>query len=244
MSSLTYSSASGGALLVALLLVSACSGSTQGADSDSNAGKGSNADAGSGNSGGVDNNASVSSSPCIDQPCSDTGPRPTPLPRPHCPTTEPNAGDTCSNASLYCEYGDSPAVNCRTAYTCAKADAGTAWVADIALSKVYACDSAASCPSTPAPRTPCDVGSLGSACKYPGLVCSCRLSSHHMPGWSCLGAPENPICPEYLPNIGEGCAPNGVECDYAVDSCDPTPNRTLFCYEGAWERGRDLTCAL
>jgi hypothetical protein len=215
MSLLKSGSASRGAFLAAVLVVNACSGSTQASDSGNNAGKGGNANTagtGSGGGGGADNDASVSSAPCVDQPCTDSGPRPTPLPRPLCPATEPKAGDTCSNASLYCEYGDSPAINCRTAYTCTKADADTVWVADGALSKVYACNPAPSCPSTPAPRPPCDMGGLGSACKFAGLVCSCILSSHETPGWSCLGAPENPVCPEYLPNIGEGCAPNGVEC--------------------------------
>ena len=188
----------------------------------------------------------MSSFPCLDMPCADTGPRPTPLPRPKCPTTEPNAGDACDQEALYCEYGEAPAVYCRSAYTCENAGAGNAWVTDAALTKVYPCTPATPtvCPSAPAARSPCDASLLGLACQYPGLVCHCSLPSKGQPGWACFGAPENLACPEHLPNIGEGCAPNGIECDYAFDSCDPTPDREVFCYEGAWEAGQDLGCPL
>lgn len=187
-----------------------------------------------------------SSLPCIDQACPDTGPRPTPLPRPKCPESAPVAGDPCTDTTLYCSYGDSPAVNCRHAYQCTASAGSSHWEEDPALIKSGPCvqPTAQACPSAPMPRTPCDMASVTLACQYPGLVCQCVLSSRGGAGWQCLGAPENPACPEQLPNVGEGCTPSGLECDYAVNSCDPTPNRTLFCFQGAWEPGQELGCTL
>lgn len=229
-----------------LLSAGACSGSARTDGAAGGAGVGGAAGAGAaGTSPSGAGSGAATSTPCLYQACPDAGPRPTPLPRPKCPSTEPQAGEACSEETLYCGYGDSPAINCRSAYTCTKGDAGTTWVLDPALTKVFPCIPASHCSAAvPALGAACDGADLGLACQYPGLVCHCQYSSHEKPTWTCLGAPQDQACPEALPNIGEGCTPNGIECDYTVDACDPTPDRALFCYEGAWEPGQDLGCAL
>lgn len=237
------------ATILSGLCVVACGGTAERGSSAAGAGgdsAGSIGGSATSPSAGASGSAQASSLPCVDVPCTDTGPRPTTLPRPQCPTTEPSVGDSCTINALYCGYGDSPAANCRRAYTCTQTNGSSQWLLDATVTQAGPCvmPIAGQCPPAAAPRMPCDRGALSVACQYPGLVCQCQLSSRDLPGWVCLGAPENILCPELLPNVGDGCAPNGIECDYAVNSCDPTPNRTLFCYQGAWERGQDLACAL
>lgn len=233
--------------------MAACGGSS--AAGQAAGGAGGALDGGTSSSGGVSSTngggpglagGMASSLPCIDQACPDTGPRPTTLRRPKCPDSAPVVGDPCPDTTLYCSYGDSPAVNCRHAYQCTASAGSSHWEEDPALTKAGPCvpPTARACPSAPMPRTPCDQASVTLACQYPGLVCQCVRSSRGGSGWQCLGAPENTACPEHLPNVGEGCMPSGLECDYAVNSCDPTPNRTLFCFDGAWEPGQELGCTL
>ena len=223
----------------------ASTGTVSGAGGAEAASSGSPETAGAGNGAGIDNSLSF---PCLDEPCAVDGPRPLPLPRPHCPDTEPKAGQTCEMADLYCGYGNSAAASCRRAYRCTSSSSGATWVADETIDKTRPCvePTVAACPANPAPRTRCsDAASYGASCQYPGLVCSCWQSAKgNGPGWACLGAPANLACPEHLPNVGEGCTPSGIECDYALDGCDQVPNSTLFCNEGAWENGQALACLI
>ena len=220
---------------VALLAV-ACGGSAVQGASDAGASGSTSAggpDAGVGGPGA--GAGGPSSSPCLDTPCPDTAPRPTPLPSPKCPEIEPIAGSVCAEAELHCGYGDSPAANCRRSYTCQSSAVGSAWTLD-SVTNTPACNTPGpdQCPAQPMARTSCDARDLGLACAYPGLTCQCDERFKGGFGWSCFGAPENPACPARQPNVGQGCVPNGLACDYVVDGCDAPPNVALECVDGAW----------
>jgi len=173
--------------------------------------------------------------------CMDTGPRPMPLPRPTCPTQQPQVGDACSVADLLCSYGDAPTPRCRAYYHCENGS----WAPDAALNN-YPCLMNADCPDVAANLSQCTLENAGIPCAYPDQLCYCASGKNKQAGapgyWNCYGAPMNQNCPATLPNIGEGCAVQGLECHYAVDGCSAPPHSTVFCREGAWEDGEPLGC--
>jgi hypothetical protein len=168
-----------------------------------------------------------------------------PLPRPVCPELEPDDGASCPNQGLLCSYGDAPVAQCRHAYAC---DASV-WHLDTSRMSSRPCLPLPDdyCPATPQHMQPCTVATPGIPCSYEALSCLC-MAREPRPGaagtWACYGPPENAACPATLPNLGEGCASNGAACDYSFDGCTADPNSSLFCYEGAWERGEGYSCAL
>ncbi len=178
--------------------------------------------------------------PC-EGPCMDTGPRPTPLPRPICPLQEPQVGEACSVPDLLCSYGDAPTPRCRGYYQCENGS----WTEDAALNN-FPCLANADCPATAANVSQCTLENTGIPCAYPDQLCYCASGKNKQTGapgyWNCYGAPVNQDCPATLPNIGEGCAEQGLECHYAVDGCTAPPHSTVFCRDGAWEDGEPLGC--
>jgi hypothetical protein len=175
--------------------------------------------------------------------CMDTGLRPSPLPRPSCPLEEPQRGDPCSAEDLLCGYGDAPTPRCREYYRCQNGG----WTKDPSLDQ-YPCVMNTNCPDMAENLSACTLETAGVPCAYPGLLCFCATGKNSQPGargyWNCYGPPMNSDCPATLPNIGEGCAAQGLECHYAVDGCSAPPHSTVFCREGAWEDGEALICSL
>jgi hypothetical protein len=83
-------------------------------------------------------------------------------------------------------------------------------------------------------------------CVYEDAMCSCMNGVHWASGsdrWLCYGPPRDADCPKSLPNIGEGCATQGVQCSY-LEGCDVPPYSTVFCRNGAWEEGERGTPCL
>lgn len=245
--------------IVALLLASAgCGGSSPvstGSDKAQDAGLSGGTQSfpeGRGGNGSVGVVAGSSPSPCYGG-CSDGASRPSPGPRPQCPPDEPKVGTSCAAGSLACSYGDAPTANCRRHYECS---AGT-WretggVPSTSARPVCLAPAAqqAFCPKEYPHEKSCTVsaaGSSGATCVYGNLVCFCvsRSGESGMAGtWRCYGAPQNTNCPGTLPNIGEGCPSNGVQCQYTVEACSAHPNSWVYCYSGRWERGGPVTGCL
>jgi len=174
--------------------------------------------------------------------CQDDVPRPEPLPRPRCPESEPALDERCAEAGLLCSYGTSPTPHCRRYYKC---EAET-WIPDPAIyDQNYPCEELPSgyCPQEPAHETACTTAAFGLIpCEYDALACYCVANTiEPIPGatgvWKCYGPPADAACPRVLPNIGEGCATQGVECNYTPYLCDAPPYSTVFCYQGEWEEG-------
>jgi len=78
-------------------------------------------------------------------------------------------------------------------------------------------------------------------------MCGCVSGNHWATGndeWLCYGPPGDPSCPGALPNIGEGCSTQGVQCSYLED-CEFPPYSTVLCRAGAWQEGdRGTPCVL
>jgi hypothetical protein len=182
-------------------------------------------------------------------PCPDGPARPVPSARPKCPTLEPNNGDACPDATLTCSYGDAPAAPCRDVYECQQGGAGLTWTLDPTRQISYPCTAlpAGYCPATPPDQlSACTLSSYNTPCVYGSLLCYCGGTGDNLqPGvrgmWDCVGPPADQDCPATLPNLGEGCASPGTECDYAEGCLDPETGNVL-CHDGAWELGTPYTC--
>jgi hypothetical protein len=219
----------------------ACSGKSS-TDEDSGAGGGTASSGGTGAPGGASSGAGGAPSPFpCEGDCADDGVRPTPLPRPDCPEKEPALGGACDEAGLQCSYGDSPTPRCRHYYVC---DAAT-WTADERPSN-FTCETAPNCPSAPTTGSACVLEVPGEPCPNGNLWCFCEAGIDAQIGdtgtWACFGPPMNPACPASLPNLGEGCEEQAVECKYAVNGCTAAPYSTVFCRNGVWEEGEELLC--
>lgn len=164
--------------------------------------------------------------------CPDPGTRPSTLPPPVCPEAEPGVGGECADEGLACSYGDSPTPHCRRYYDCA----GGAWELSPANAN-YTCTAISDCPAKPAFEEACGEAEPGIPCVYGNVLCFCDGGY-----WNCFGPPANEDCPLVLPNIGDGCTEQALECNYASDGCWAPPNSTVFCHDGAWEEGEKLSC--
>jgi len=201
--------------------------------------------------GGASAGASTSAPPSsrCTRACAVDGPRPVPTARPNCPQTEPADGAACDTPALTCSYGDSASAACRRSYDCRGSAGNSTWLLNTALQASFPCTALPDgyCPATPpAELTECTVAAYNMPCVYGSLVCYCGGFSGPMdpgsPGkWGCAGPPADLACPALLPNLGEGCASEGTECDYA-DGCLDPDSANVFCHGGAWEQGTPYTC--
>ena len=175
-------------------------------------------------------------------PCDDPRPRAVVLPRPVCPENPPVAGEPCDTSGLSCGYGGGKTPVCRELFECT----GTWTRTEAPLS--YCPDLPAGyCPAAPpALGDMCTISQfgIGVACEYSDVVCRCT-ARFPVPGgagnWACFGPPSDPECPATLPNIGEGCATDGVECWYDVEGC-LDPRLYVVCQDGAWTMSGGPAC--
>lgn len=238
-----------GAAAALFLLVAGCGGSSRegapaAAAGSGGAGSGAGSTAGNTGEGAQGGTAPPETGNACSYPCKPVPPaeREKPLPPPVCPKAEPGDGEPCDQDRLRCSYGDSPTPLCRRYYQC---DAGS-WLLD----QAFPCQTLPDdyCPATPAHGDACVVEVPGLPCLYEedvSCVCVATLAAQGRPGnWRCYGPPPNKACPPTLPNIGEGCSTNGVQCNYAADGCTAPPNSTVYCFEGAWEEAERLSCSL
>jgi len=177
-----------------------------------------------------------------------------PIPRPVCPEMPPTEGTACADPgtpipnmgtehnSLVCGYGTSPRTDCRQIYQC-KSD-GTWGLNDSAhFAWKYSCEVPPedACPETPTPGESC--GTVLSdtvtnvVCEYEGLtVCTCSgtqaLYSASGVSWQCFEPPSDSRCPPIMPNFGEGCEVQALECVYN-DPCIVSGD-AVFCRRGEW----------
>ncbi len=166
--------------------------------------------------------------------------RPLPLPRPRCPSTEPQGGASCQETGLLCGYGGSSSAECRRYFECR----GT-WTAPEPLASRLGppCQlEQEECPNEIPHETACILTEYGRAeppCQYGGLTCWCQPAGLGEPGergqWACYGPPEDPRCPAALPNPGEGCDTQGVACNYVPNGCYTHPYASAFCFRNEWE---------
>lgn len=168
-------------------------------------------------------------------------------PRPACPGDEPEEGAACQMGGLSCSYGRSAAAFCRRYYECV----GSAWVVPENRQSICENQPADFCPVSPEENAECTVGKIPDfvPCEYPGaIVCYCMGNPRFQVGapglWECYGPPQNPACPELLPNIGDGCAKTAQFCSYGiVEQGCYAPYANVYCYQGQWEIA-GATCSL
>lgn len=177
--------------------------------------------------------------------------RPVPGPRPRCPTPEPTIGSDCltDDEGLLCFYGEDPRVACRGRYECHE---GT-WRLPPGIFGLCHEPEEDFCPSEQPPSADvCTVSTAG-----PDMVCgyennlSCMCYGHGLgnePGgsgyWNCFGPPADGRCPAVIPNLGEGCEVQALQCRYEPASCDGASYDTVFCFNGEWELGEEVGCDL
>lgn len=169
-----------------------------------------------------------------------------PGPRPECPDEQPTEGSSCSEVTLdlSCSYGEAANTSCRTFARCV----GVTWqITDPA----FECHDPEDgfCPNEqPEQFSKCTVGSHGSiaTCQYPtNVTCACG-TRERQPGdasqWGCVGPPSDPRCPVQIPNAGEGCDVQALQCTYAPSACEGQIYDTVFCYQGQWEYVTSKNC--
>ena len=176
--------------------------------------------------------------PC-EGPCADDITlRPSPLPRPACPPLPPSVGDGCEVERLRCSYGAGHP-ECHTYFDCL----GGTWQATIGAPGVGACVQPTNCPSEPSSRERCAF-ETSVPCEYPGQSCVCYARWGGPVGnWLCYGPPRDVKCPATLPNLGEGCAEQGVACSYGQYDCNSPSFTGVFCFRGQWEQQSGGGCA-
>jgi hypothetical protein len=182
--------------------------------------------------------------PCSLETCGSVTRRPAPLPPPVCPLAEPTLGEPCPSDELECSYGGTVSTHCRHLFRCAEGQ----WQA---RERFDYCQSLPEqfCPAEPRHLADCTTGSFNPyvPCEYANAV-SCYRFGPMFGGrgrWECFGPPQNPDCPEVIPNLGDGCEIRGQYCNYgAYDASCASPYSDVYCYEGAWEDGGGRFCVL
>lgn len=169
------------------------------------------------------------------------------LPRPVCDIEEPTLGATCTSQGLRCGFGSSVRPDCRRNYLCQ----GTWQRSEIfPLETLCVAPPAGQCPdSAPVDDTPCGTTS-SHPCEFETGLCFCPgadecfstrgLCPHGERRWSCPRPPADLDCPLRVPNEGDGCDAQGVECRYDADGCGPIA-RSMFCRNGQWEYSGNFT---
>lgn len=173
--------------------------------------------------------------------------RPKAGPRPVCPDVAPKEGSSCElSEGGTCGYGDDLGVGCRTVFECRS----KRWsVPDYLRGVACRRHEEDYCPRNPSNGSACVVGEAGQdvPCSYDGAIdCICGALTGSPAGtrgvWVCYGPPADSRCPARVPNVGEGCDVQALECVYYVDPCGMTRMLSVFCFQGAWQEGEPLTC--
>lgn len=180
-----------------------------------------------------------------------------PIPRPVCPETPPTEGTACTDAGTsisgipvnhQCGYGTSLRADCREVYYCTSD--GTWGLYDPTYR--YACEAPPqdACPETPTPGESCETvlsaTVLEVVCEFEGFtICTCSRVQTLMSGslsasWRCFEPPGDSRCPPIMPNFGEGCDVQALECVYN-DPCFDSGD-AVFCRRGEWI-GSFVICA-
>jgi hypothetical protein len=184
---------------------------------DSAAGAAGHADAAEVTPGGAGAAQPSLQAPCLGPCDDDISKRPQPLPRPSCPEQEPTLGDKCEHERERCGYGSASVALCRHYYDCIDGVWGPS------TKNMSPCEAPpAVCSPTPPENGKACPGDNGIPCDYDLVSCFClgfRVFSS--PGaWFCYGPPRDPRCPAKLPNVGEGCADQGIACSYGRFDCE------------------------
>ena len=146
-----------------------------------------------------------------------------------CPPMPPSAGTTCTREGLVCTFGDDPRASCRTRATCTSAT----W----AITSPRCVPLPTDCPATPSAGAVC--GTPDNVCAYAdGTRCNCAFCPLSGPAcmptppphYFCVPPPSNAQCPRLMPNLGDACTSNGVQCDY--DGCGS--GMTVECTNNVW----------
>jgi hypothetical protein len=179
---------------------------------------------------------------CLLPQCDRNVRRVEPLPAPVCPATEPTQATECAVEGLRCSYGDSLVSHCWRFHTCTN----QSWV--MQATDPNGCESPPDgyCPESALQGQQCATAPAIArlACRYPGGVqCYCGERTGGGATWGCYGPPNNPACPEILPNLGEGCGKLGQFCNYVEAEDCSLVYSGVRCYQGAWEAAEG-TCLL
>lgn len=177
-------------------------------------------------------------------------PRPVPGPRPVCPETQPQPGDSCQDNQLLCSYGDQDDLYCRSSFKCVS---GTWTLPEPQTIHTGECKKppVGWCLAKQKPGEQCEPSTWGSpGCVYgedsERVTCYCEAFGigASVGGWYCYGPPADLRCPSAIPPIGTACGSQGVECNYGPLDCTRHPYASVFCFEGQWQEGIGPACDL
>ena len=140
-----------------------------------------------------------------------------------CPVTPPTVGSPCAPISVvFCDYGDSPAVQCRDQFRCN----GGSWVKQ---------GPSAGCAGLVVePGCPASCTAASTACSTEGAFCTGADGSVFTCSngtWGCNATPADP-CPKSPPQNGQACSQEALACQYG--GCAEIDAARLLCTEGVW----------
>lgn len=157
-----------------------------------------------------------------------------------CPTTPPADGDACTTDELGCSWGTDIRYGCRIAAVCNSGQ----WTR-------FPPNGTWNCPM-PEPQCPlaapgdgdgCTDTELGLTCIYNHTAYTCANCNGNLcfPDNTWFQSDLDPACPDsHLPNLGDACTPDGLECNYNHCSDDQEMTHgwvhgvALGCEGGLW----------
>jgi hypothetical protein len=150
---------------------------------------------------------------------------------------------------LLCEYGSDPRRECRDQANCN----GTTWTVRNAAARNPAATwcaqppPGATCPATIEMARAQGCSNQGAVCPYGGLLCECTNCTAFpvggcfaTPSWQCDATPPAAGCPASSPRLGDGCAQEGLDCEYGCNS----PDGAVRCTNGVWQIGSYEMCPI
>lgn len=143
-----------------------------------------------------------------------------------CPVAQPTNGAACPKEGQSCDYGDNP--TCLGNATCV----GGKW----SVAQVKCIGPDPTCPGTRETAAGQACSTKDAYCNYAGLLCSCTNCTKYPVvqctgplTWHCDAPNTTPGCPAARPNTGQGCASEGLLCEYGCEA-----NVSRKCTGGAW----------
>jgi hypothetical protein len=153
-----------------------------------------------------------------------------------CPTDPPDAGSSCSDVGLVCEYGSNVAIACDEIATCTKSKV---WSYTLPSGTTAPCTDAgaADCPSEyPLASVGDSCAPNGLVCSYPQGTCTCSpgapeaFDASPASHWKCF--PVQTGCPTNRPRLGQSCTTKpGITCNYGACA----DGVEVHCVDGIWE---------